>query len=874
VSHDDSKPSETGTFGGLLKEIARPEGVASASEPDLLGATLHQFRVLAVLGSGGMGVVYRADDTRLGRQVALKVLPRALSDDEDRRRRFLREARSAAAITHPNIATVYEVEEAEGRVFLVMELVEGETLHQRLGAGPLPIPEAVRVGRAIALGLAKAHDKGIVHRDLKPDNVMITRDGDVKILDFGLAKVLAEAGTRSELENLPTELHVTREGVVVGTLAYMSPEQASGAQLDRRTDLFSVGVVLYEMVTGRRPFDGSTRRELLASLLRDEPLAPSRHNPSVGRELERAIQQCLRKKPEERIASAEDLLVALEGKASVPARKRKRSRVPLLAGAGAVLAAVAVLLGVRHAPPPSSPAEPVPLPTAMTDFPPLKTSSPEAAREYGLGMQSARDGSYEAGLAHMSRAVELDPSFALAQLIVAWAAEIPMDERRKHLAVAVGLREQLGERDQGLLEVVQWQLGRDRPDVEEEMRRWRALADRFPMDALLVAQAGNETMEAGHRDEGAALLDRALMLDPKFAWVCGIRAGLEAEYGDLDGAIVWANRCLAISPSAATCLRRRAEVEQRLGQCARLEEDARQMIALEPNGAAAYDWLASALIAQKAPIEAVGEALRRERENSATPSDKASDEVWTRLALTWLSGDFTSAVATFPAVETFKAEQTSDWRIAEIVSIQVTILEEMGELDRAVALAEAYLKRRPVLVHDAAGRYLGTVLWAQHLAGRLPDAEFREKREAWAQEARKANAPFSNAWFEYYAQTAVTAADARGALEALPRYAPLPAYEGIVNREREMGHVLLLAGRVDEAVAHLRRAVTACSSQWSLPSHQLAAEMLGEALEAQGNTQGACDSYGEVLEHWGNARPRSRTADAARTHGKKLGCAK
>ncbi len=188
---DDSRASEEGTFGALLNEIAKPAVSTAPSPPDLIGATLHQYYVVGVLGSGGMGIVYRARDTRLGRQVALKVLPRALSDSEERRRRFLREARSAAAIAHPNIATVYEVGEADGRVFLVMELVDGETLKSKLRDGPLPIPEAVRIGRAIARGLAKAHEKGIIHRDLKPETVMVTLDSH-----FSCARYIVTSSNR------------------------------------------------------------------------------------------------------------------------------------------------------------------------------------------------------------------------------------------------------------------------------------------------------------------------------------------------------------------------------------------------------------------------------------------------------------------------------------------------------------------------------------------------------------------------------------------------------------------------------------------------------------------------------------------------------
>ena len=253
---DDSPATESGTFGGLLREIAKSGAGEGSGASNLVGATLHQFQVQALLGRGGMGIVYRAQDTRLGRKVALKVLRHGPSDDADSRRRFLREARSAAAIAHPNIAAVYEVEEAEGHVFLVMELIEGETLRERLRSGPLPVAETVRIGKAIARGLAKAHEKGIVHRDLKPENVMITREGDVKILDFGLAK-LHEAGSLTVLGEAKTEQQITEEGRVLGTPAYMPPEQVTGNidAMGPASDIYSLGVIFYELLAGRPPFD-------------------------------------------------------------------------------------------------------------------------------------------------------------------------------------------------------------------------------------------------------------------------------------------------------------------------------------------------------------------------------------------------------------------------------------------------------------------------------------------------------------------------------------------------------------------------------------------------------------------------------------------
>jgi eukaryotic-like serine/threonine-protein kinase len=278
------------------------------------GRTLAHFRILAKLGEGGMGVVYRAEDVNLRRPVALKVLPPDVVGSEERRARFLREARAAAAVPHPNIATIYEIGEADGVVFIAMELVEGATLRQRLGRGAMTIKDALQIAIQIAEGLARAHQSHVVHRDLKPENVAITPMQHVKILDFGLAKLLhehanADAHEPTRLRTLSGEL--TGAGKIVGTTSYMSPEQARGEELDARSDIFSFGTVLYEMVTGRVPFQGRTSTDVLSSILRDQPPPAAEINPSVSPELQRIVAECLEKDPNDRYQHADQLVVDL-----------------------------------------------------------------------------------------------------------------------------------------------------------------------------------------------------------------------------------------------------------------------------------------------------------------------------------------------------------------------------------------------------------------------------------------------------------------------------------------------------------------------------------------------------------------------------------
>jgi dipeptidyl aminopeptidase/acylaminoacyl peptidase len=270
------------------------------------GDRLGPYEILSAIGAGGMGEVYRARDTRLGRIVAIKILPAGLAADGDRLARFEREARSASALNHPNIVTIHEVEEVGSTFFLVMELVEGITLREALAEGSLPLRKLLSLAAQIAEGLARAHASGIVHRDIKPENVMITNEGLVKILDFGLAK-LALPEDSGEKTDAATVSAMTEPGVVMGTVGYMSPEQAIGKTVDFRSDQFSFGAMLYEMATGHRAFQRETAPETLSAILREEPEPVGSASPKTPAPLRWIIDRCLAKEPRERYASTEDL---------------------------------------------------------------------------------------------------------------------------------------------------------------------------------------------------------------------------------------------------------------------------------------------------------------------------------------------------------------------------------------------------------------------------------------------------------------------------------------------------------------------------------------------------------------------------------------
>jgi adenylate cyclase len=328
----------------------------------MIGQTLSRYKITGMLGEGGMGVVYRAEDSELGREVALKLLPAEMADNPKRLERFRREAKAVAAINHPNIVTIHSIESTEHTHFLTMELVEGESLDRMIPPGGMPLAKVFDIAIPLADALSSAHEQGIVHRDLKPANVMVTAEHRVKVLDFGLAKLVEDPDLETgdhAVTALPTQAtELTAEGMVMGTAPYMSPEQVEGRAMDHRTDIFSLGIVLYEMATGKRPFAGDTSAALVSSILRDSPPTVTEINEALPRHLARIIQHCLEKDPEARYQSAKDVRnelkslrrevdsgVVTTGSGATPVsatpRPKRIRRYGLWAAAGA--AAIAIL---------------------------------------------------------------------------------------------------------------------------------------------------------------------------------------------------------------------------------------------------------------------------------------------------------------------------------------------------------------------------------------------------------------------------------------------------------------------------------------------------------------------------------------------------
>ncbi|HZD30315.1 MAG TPA: serine/threonine-protein kinase, partial [Candidatus Angelobacter sp.] len=319
------------------------------------GTKLGPYELIALIGAGGMGEVYRARDSRLGREVAVKILPASFAADPDRLRRFEQEARAVAALNHPNILAVHDLGQHDGTPYMVTELLDGESLRAILARGPLSHRKAVDYAIQTAQGLAAAHGKDLAHRDLKPDNLFVTREGRVKILDFGLAKTIDKPATSGHdvgQATMTSDVPLTGVGTVVGTSGYMSPEQVRGATVDCRTDIFSFGAVLYEMLTGVRAFKRDTTAETMTAILHDDPP----ENPPDGRTLppalDRIVHHCLEKAPEQRFQSARDMAFDLEsitsmsasgGLSAIKSKERKPTRL-YVAGACA-LVALAALVG-------------------------------------------------------------------------------------------------------------------------------------------------------------------------------------------------------------------------------------------------------------------------------------------------------------------------------------------------------------------------------------------------------------------------------------------------------------------------------------------------------------------------------------------------
>jgi eukaryotic-like serine/threonine-protein kinase len=886
---------------------------------DLVGHSLAHFRVVEKIGEGGMGVVYRATDERLRRDVALKVLPESIGEDEEGRRRLLREARSAAAVTHANIATVFEVGEADGRVFIAMELVEGELLRSAMERG-LSIPEALRIARAIASGLARAHAKGIIHRDLKPENVMITEHGEVKILDFGLAKIGGlKSAAALTLSQGNSDTQLTEAGRVLGTPAYMAPEQARGGEVDARSDVFSFGVMLYEMLAGVRPFLGDTALAVMLAATLNEPELLSKHNPEVSPDVEALVSKCLAKTPDARYSTAAhvlDALNALEGDAAVerakttvpPKALREGGSIRTFPGTvaaeaprtsrgmqGAVTLLLLALLAtglyvVRPGRSGDSEARreagsaAASGPKGPGALPPPKTEKPEAAAAYASGMQALHDDNSIKAMERFGKAVEIDPGMAAAhlRLSIALIAGDSPSLRRAEYEKAAGLRADLDERDRGLLEAMQPFLQSAVQDTIETDKRMRALAARYPDDAEIWRLLGIVHYFTSLAKDPA---ERALALDPNDAqsWENkGLASFAAGKFAEARPAF---ERCGALSVDGADCFSWLGETDSLQGRCTDFESEARRAADREPFFLISVLWAMPSAGRSLAALEDIVPQIV-----SATPPSLGPEWVGLglKVRLAILAGDFAEASA---LADKASRVLLGDERLRssyaphyEHIGQLIEIALETGDERAVQRLASDFVAHRDAWTTEATfGHGTDLSLTFARLASRVgepPPTSFEEARKAWIGARLIAGSDRAQIWDYAYASPALTEAEAKAALAALPEWGPAtptPAnfynvFGRVGSPEADYGRVLLLAGHVDEAIEHLKRAVATCDLFTSTLDHVRAELDLGRALAQKGDKPGACEAYGKVLAQWGHAKPRSVTADAARARSKALGC--
>lgn len=878
-------------------------GTARRLEP---GATVGRFRVLSEIDRGGMGIVFLAEDDALRRKVALKVLRASFAADEERRRRFLREARAAAGVSHPNLVTVYDVGEHEGRAYIAMEYLRGKSLRSVLASRDslMPVEEATDVARQVLRGLVHAHENGLLHRDLKPENVLVGDDGRVRLVDFGLAKI-EDAATEAEPEG--THVHTTKDGLIMGTPGYMSPEQARGQAVDERSDVFSFGVLFFELLTFRRPFVGPSKADIVTSLLRDEAPHAVDLRPEVGARLSSILDRCLAKSPDDRWPSSRALANALDAHAERDAKSDSQITPPAFAeadtaitrrkppptapprarmstrlkGAITVLAlglGIAVVVGVsrgRTGTParPSADAGPSNSALAITDLPPPKSNSAEALTAYRQAMQAFRDADWAIAQERLNEAIAKDPEMSAAYLhlvVILGGGDDPPSQVRSAFSRAMATRANLSERDQGLLLALEPIINRDPTDHDLATKRFKELLAAHPNDAELWHLYA--VFCTFGKEDGVAAERRAVELDPQFADAWQILGSELAARGNVNEALAAIDRCLAISPLTADCRGERARLYARLGQCSRMEEDLRKGLSSNPRAANIWhEDRAAALLALGRSDDTILEAFRQkwalydaDRRKKTEAYDRALLAIARgRLAeADVLLADGEKAIELDPNVQ---VHSRYTW-------LRVKIALEMSRPKDAAKMAASFRERKDVWL--GAGRSVLEIpmLRVMSQGDLVSPAELAKARDAWftrTLETDKSMPPIFF-WMPAYADYVETPAEAAVALRALPVYE-----ESQIGKDvtifASIGHILLLAGKPHEAIAPLAKATTACNwLEWPI-AHTKALVDLGQAREADGDRDGACDAYTRVLARWATT-DKSITRDLARTRARALQC--
>jgi serine/threonine-protein kinase len=673
----------------------------------------------------------------------------------------------------------------------------------------------------------------------------------------------------------------------------MSPEQAAGREVDARSDIFSLGVILYEMVTGERPFGGATTVEVIVAITRDEPEPAAKKNPEVADSVGRVIDRCLRKSPADRFPSAAALAEALDAALSLPAAPRAahppRRPVALLVAAIAVAAVAgtyAVTRTGRAMPQAAAPSAlqsanaPAPKPTAITDLPLPDSPSVEARAAYRAAVQWMHDSNWQRAAQDLERALSLDPSMAMAHLRLAfirfnWGN---VSEFREHYSRAVGLRSTLGARDQGLLDALEPTLGRPSRDLTESTTRLRVLAERYPFDAELWFLEGMLRVS----DATVPALRRAVEIDPTYADALGQLAGILLQTGHPVEAEDAARKCLAASASAGDCHFVLASALDDRGQCAAMSDELEKVIALQmsstefPLGCAmagsTYFYRASAMYADGRAIEAVREMMAAGW--TRLPADqRAIAEPIDRARLEYAEGRFDEGDAR--ARELARVVATSDdvTRRSGAAVLLVESALESGRTRDADALSAQYLKTSEILSRGPP--VVDPVPFMRSVRLRSGSSSLEAWRSANAEWIR-ANMPRAQVppllWTHAFAWGLDTSEAATAALEELRKIGGEPIPEVWTQETAHIGHAYLLAGRSKDGIRALQLNARLCTRLLFPFTYVRGLLWFGAALEATGDAQGACDEYRAVVVGWGNAKPRSVTAEEARKRAAAIHC--
>ena len=863
---------------------------------DLTGTLVGHFRLTALLGRGGMGEVWSAEDQRLGRVVAVKLLTAEFVADPERRARFLREAKAAAAVTHPNIVVVYEVGEADGQAFIAMEHVGGLSLRARLALGLPTLEEAVGWGRDIADALARAHSAGIVHRDLKPENVLFDSDGRIKVLDFGLAKIAEPVTTSADPTQIPsaaesewmsTDQAVTGAGRVLGTAGYMAPEQALGKPVDAKADLFALGVMLYEMLTGGRPFAGATQMELIISTIRDAHTPLRQRAPRLPDHLTQIVEQCLAKIPANRPAGAADVVQALARPASLrdlpsataatvhvlPAVRPARGPW-LIAGAAVATALVAVAVWrTSTAPHPLPPTTVSPPTVPQSISPQLPAPEPHTRNPAALAALQDALRSYRAGgplSAGLARALALDADFPLANLYMAWAwGQRNLSKSREFYEKAARGSALLSPRDKLFLEALDPLVRREPIDPQEGAKRLRAAVAQFPQDPKFLTMLGElvETLApvpgvalAAPLHEALQLYERATAADPTFVPVHAVSVRLLAYLGDAR-ALAAAEACIEAQPAAQACHAILAALQQHAGRCDRVEATAKRVIAALPSVGDSYLTLAAALYAQGRPLQAVRSWVQEGVQRQPEAARKSTEAVY-QASFAVLSGDVSATLVAYEAIAALHAFDGAQ-RLAQISAERADFLVETGNLQLAGQIAfDAYQSRDawtgPGAMTELDLAYDPTfnLLDLQLRTGRLAAAEHDRLRDAAIAGWKAKLAPRYHPYLGWFAHTgATTRAGAEQALAALQQFQPAPVFSLYAQPDGALGRLYLLAGRAAEALPYLQTAVRSCGALTNPLGDTRAHLDLAQAYAALGQNAAACTELQVVGGRWGRAAP-------------------